>query len=296
VDIGAAAGSFRAMTSRCILSAVAGLGLALAAGSAQAQDVTPSFAGAPAGWTVDRYAPAGFQDVGTFQGVDHTLGITIDSSTDLANRLSAYQSTFYNTQGMGTPINGGGAGSSVTAYLWVPQSWSNPVNGSIRTDMWLVVNDPGAPSADKHAYPIIGFTNNPYTTSSAPAPFVGFRAWDDVNGTWNNLSAPVNFDAWNKLSIAMTTDISGNVHFLYDVNDTQVADILGTGTETTFSSLLMQAYNYNDPSLVTASGLPDGGNPAYTADWATDTPEPASMAALGAGLAGLAAVRRRRKG
>ena len=36
------------------------------AAQARAADIMPSFAGAPSGWTVDRFAPLSFSDVGTY--------------------------------------------------------------------------------------------------------------------------------------------------------------------------------------------------------------------------------------
>jgi len=52
-------------------------------------------------------------------------------------------------------------------------------------------------------------------------------------------------DAWNTLSIA---DLAGN-NFQYSVNGVVQATIAGDPTDTTFSRLLMQAYNFNDPAL-----------------------------------------------
>lgn len=59
------------------VSLLAGAILALAATGARASDLMPSFASTPAGWTVDRYAPASFGNVGAYQGQWNVLGIGI---------------------------------------------------------------------------------------------------------------------------------------------------------------------------------------------------------------------------
>jgi len=98
-------------------------------------DIMPSFANVPAGWSVDRYAPASFTNVGAFQGRNDVLGIQITSTGDLANRPGGYQYTFYNTQGMGHAVTGG-AGSELDADLYIrapgatkPPGLSAPICG-----------------------------------------------------------------------------------------------------------------------------------------------------------------------
>jgi hypothetical protein len=68
---------------RSIAAGILGLVLFQAA-QAHAADVMPSFAGAPAGWTVDRFAPLSFSDVGTYQGKSDVLGIGIGTGATLA--------------------------------------------------------------------------------------------------------------------------------------------------------------------------------------------------------------------
>lgn len=244
--------------------------LVLAAGiSAQAADITPSFAGAPAGWTVDRYAPNSFADIGPFMGASNALGIGISSADQFGNRPSGFNSTFYNTQGRSMAVSGG-VGSSLGAYLWVPASWSDAANGSRRTDLWGVGVD-GINAVTE--YPIVGFTN-----------FGGaarFRGWDTAIGAWTDFTAPVTYDAWNQVSFTFT-----GTTFEYNVNGTLAGTVNSNGNTTDLSRIIMQAYNFGgDPSIVGAT--PND----YTAVWAQGIPEPSTVFLLAFAFAGMVAAR-----
>lgn len=65
------------------------------------------FDNAPTGWSVDRYAPDSFADIGTFAGRNDVLGIGIGPNGNSANRAPGQQGTFYNTQGMSHAAPGG---------------------------------------------------------------------------------------------------------------------------------------------------------------------------------------------
>lgn len=252
----------------CIAGAVS-----LLAGAAHADAIMPDFAGAPAGWTTDRYDPHSFGDIGTQFGRDHVLGIGISSAEGSANRAATgQQGTFYNTQGRQHAV-AGGAGSVLSADLYLPSSWRDVSQGTRRTDMWGVMTDS---TSAVSAYTIIGFTND--------GNGARFRVWDDTD--WHDVAGSFVFGGWNTLSIDFT-----GTSFRYLLNGSQVYEDMSIDGTTGFSATIMQAYNYYDPTLqnVVASD--------YTAYWAdaAAVPEPGTLTLICAGLAGIGVVRRRRK-
>lgn len=244
---------------------------ALVAVAAHADSLMPDFSAVPAGWTTDRYDPSSFSNVGTYQGRSNVLGIGIDSSGNLAARAPAYRSTFYDTQGKGHDVNGA-AGSVLSADLYIPESWRNGSNGSVRTDMWGVMNN----TIGVSDYTIFGFTN--YGGAARLRVFDG----DTVDG-WVDIATAINFNAWTSLAI----DFTGS-SYVYSVNGAAVYTDSTINGSTSFSRTLMQAYNFADPSIVNASALP------YVAHWANaEVPEPGIIALFGLGLLGFAASRRK---
>ena len=254
--------------STCMLTATISLGAIGIASPAAAAEMMPNYATLPTGWTVDRYDPAGFSNVGPFQNRSDVLGIAIDSSGSVANRAPAFASSFYNTQGRGFDLVGG-AGSTLTADLYIPASWGDAVNGSRRTDMWAVMSN----GTSVTSYPIIGFTNY----GGAPR----FRLWDaDAPGGWVDLVNTVSYDDWNTLQIAFTGD-----SFVYSVNWAVAYTDNTVNGSTDMDRVLMQAFNFGDPAI---SGAVVND---YTAHWSV--PEPASVILLLTGLLGMNAVRKR---
>jgi hypothetical protein len=246
--------------------------LLLTSGSTRADNLMPSFSTVPTGWSTDRYAPNSFSNVGTYQGRDNVLGIGISNAQGELNRPAGYQGYFYDTQGDQYQLNMTGP-NSISADLWIPDTWANPSLGNRRTDMWGVMTDGSAVSG----YPIIGFTNYD--------GFVGFRWWDDSLGVWNDLTTvPVNYDAWTTLTIVFTGSA-----YDYLVNWSPVATENSVNGSTGFQATIMQAYNFEDPvNFPTAIGND------YTAYWSDATPEPGSIVLLGSLATFVGIISRRR--
>jgi hypothetical protein len=242
--------------------------------ASNAVELMPDFANIPTGWVTDRYEPASFSNVGPFQGRTDVLGISIDSTGDLANRPPAFQSSFYNTQGRQHAVSGG-AGSTLSADLWIPRTWGNAANGNVRTDMWGVTSG-GGPD-----YPIIGFSN--FGTGAR------FRVWDanTVNG-WVDLATTINYEAWNTLSLEYT-----GASYVFSINGSVVyTDLTTVGTG--LGAVIMQAFNFADPAVSTAATVP------YTAFWdnvvGASVPDAGStLAMFGLAMAGLAGFSSRKR-
>ena len=219
--------------------------------SALAVGVMPNVANVPTGWTTDRYDPAAFVNVGPYNGRPAALGIAIDSTTDLANRSPGFQSTFYNTQGRQFAFSpAAGPGSVVSSDLFIPTSWNNPVNGSVRSDMWVVMQDI---SPAITGWAIIGFTNY----GGSPR----LRVWDGDVG-WVDLGTAINYNAWNRFSVELMPDTSVKFY----VNGSLVFTDFATGSTASFSAVIMQAYNFADPVAAPGAVLTP-----YTAHWANST-------------------------
>lgn len=246
-------------------------------GPLAAAAVMPDFADVPTNWTTDRYEPASFSNVGSYQGRNNVLGISISEAQGYGNR-GGQDSLFYATQGRKSAISGG-AGDSLSADLFVESAWSSEANGTIRTDIWGTMGDGSAITA----YPILGFTNM--------GDSARFRVWD-ADADWIDLGVEVQFGAWNTLSM-----LFDGSDFIFSVNGETAYTDTTTGGTSEFREVIMQAYNvFGDaPDFANANYNPV----AYTAHWANTleasaVPEPGTLALLGIGLFALGARRLRR--
>lgn len=261
------------MTKRFLMFLASLAGLLLGILPAQAALVMPSFDGAPAGWVTDRYDPHSFGDIGTYQGRNDVLGIGITSAEGYGLRSPGFNDTFYNTQGRQHAISGG-AGSVLSAALWIPEEWANTQNGHVRTDMWGVMTD-GTGVSD---YPIIGFTN--YGDGGAR-----LRIWE--GSAWVDLGVAIDYDAWTELSISFTGSA-----YEYRVNGVVRHTDNTIDGSTGFSATIMQAYNFCGDTSIVGANCQD-----YTAHWSntvtSSVPTPASLPLAALALFALGSTARR---
>ncbi len=217
-------------------------------------NVTPPLGGSDPGgnspglWYVDRKAPATFTST-IFNG-QPALDIGVSSSDYSGNTGN---STFYDTQGRKYYLTGAGAGSYVSAQLYIPSAWTGM---QVSPGMWLTAYDTtGNPSG----FPIIGFFSDGAGNSY-------FRVWDDSTG-YVNLATPIDWNAWNTFTINLTA--SG---FEYDINGTDVYTDTGAVGSVSIANVMFESKNYGT---------------SYDAYWstlvtpsATMVPEPGSVAFL----------------
>jgi hypothetical protein len=244
--------------------------VAASAVPATAGPIMPNLGAVPVGWSTDRYNPAVFANVGTFQGRSDVLGIGISTADSLTSRPGGYHSNFYNTQGKQHAVTGG-AGSWLSADLWIPAELGAQGAVSFRSDIWGVMTD----GTDVSDYPIIGFTN--YGGAR-------YRVWDDTG--WHDLLTTVSYDAWTSFGIEFTGSA-----YVYRINGNIVYTDSAIDGSTGFSAVIMQAYNFGDPAIQGAN-VQD-----YTAYWSNPVPDGgATFALFGGALIGLGALRRKFRG
>lgn len=230
---------------RPLLLAISAIALFFA-GPLHSASIMPAFDNTlPAGWDIDRYDPDFFGYAGPFQGRNNVLEIRIDESDNQANRPPGFSSSFYNTQGRqyGIDHTTAGAGSILSADLWIPSSWSDELTyGTRRTDMWGIMTD-GSSVVD---YPIIGFTNEGNTPR--------FRIWDATS--WVDLLVLPVYDTWNSFAMLFT-----GTSFEYYVNQQLVYIDQTTAGALGYQGIIMQGSVY------------DQGRGNYQIYWSNSLPQ-----------------------
>ncbi len=252
--------------------------------AAAAQMVQDTFDSINPAWITDRYEPAAFESVPdpTPRNLGNVLHLGISNADSAANRPASFSSTFYNTQGRQQNMTQAtGPNWSVSADVYIDNSWNPALGNSRRTDLWTRDSNPVEGNSN---YPIVGFAvfdvNDPFDdvpNNTQDFQFVA-RAWDSNVG-WHNLSTAAfnGFDSWNNLRIEATGtsfDYYLNNTFLY--SDFTVSQ---PGSED-LKRFFIQGYNY---------GL---GNYDLYWDNLTVVPSPAALSLLS--LSTLSLIRRKR--
>ncbi len=189
----------------------------------------PSFASAPEGWTLNRYAPAGFAPPSpTVYGRSSELQIQINQAQGYSNRPAAEQSQYYGFQGYSYPLSGSGTGDFISADIYIPSALGNSGAGNAASYMWAI----GSNGDSQTDYAIIGFTNS-----------VGhgeFTVWDDGTESWTDLSTPVIYNSWNTLSVVFT-----GTTFDYYVNGVKVYSMMNNYGSSMLGATIMDAVNFS---------------------------------------------------
>jgi hypothetical protein len=191
-------------------------------------------------WYVDRYAPAAFESF-EFNG-EMVLRIAIDGVNDGADNRGAESDTFFNTQGRKFDLPLGTY--ALSGELYFPADWAG-VDSRRRSDLWATAVDS---SNAISFYPIAGIVN----TDGTPV----IRYWDSNSG-WINTTITPAADSWYKFGLLL----EGADLVIY-VNDSEVGR-LDSNESVALQNVILQAYNFNDPSL----GDEEQSSDSYDAYW-----------------------------
>lgn len=230
-------------------------------------------------WITDRYEPAAWAPGTSFMG-DNRLKISVDSTTDSANRPGGQQGTFYNTQGRQRAVSLT-PNWKLRGQVYVDASFLDGTSRR-RTDLWARTGAIGTETGA--VYGIFGVRQfDPADAYAGTNMNSKWRVFDaDVAGGWVELADTVT-TGWHNL------EISGQGTKLeYRLNGALVyTDMTVNASLPNLTTAFVQAFNFS----------PTGGNSndAYSVYWdnVEAVPEPATLVALGAGA--LALIRRRRK-
>lgn len=202
-------------------------------------------------WYVDRYAPAAFESF-DFNG-ENVLRVAIDGVNDGAANRGGQSSTFYNTQGR--KINQQGLGVTIVkGDLYIPADWETKHR---RSDLWATAYN----SSDAISfYPIIGFRNPDGNT-----PMLSY--YHGGTGEWIEVGPPSEYDRWYSFEVELDSS-----ELVYRIDGVDVGR-LDSNNSTYFGNIIVQAYNFNDSTLIDG-GYDNSADNSYDVYWdniATET-------------------------
>lgn len=236
-----------------LLRSVSGLALALSVGTALlAASALPDASAAHAAgtgvivnatpvstdvadWTVDR-APAGFENVGAYEGRENVLRLSIDPAAHSDNEFRNHQGMKQNLEGM--DLQAGNA--FLRGDMWIPadDKWASGTEEDyVNTGIWA--STMSAADNEITSFPILHFTNQ--------GDVGHLRAWDPVEGEWIDLpdtAGLVKAGDWNRFDIRIHPE-SGTFEYLFNGESVWSRD-MPEGLETDFSrfkEVFLQGYN-----------------------------------------------------
>ncbi len=248
----------------CALAFGTGGSIAFAASiTTQTFDTDPVLSDTPAPgvWYTDRYKPAGFSSE-SFDG-DQRLRLQLSEDDGAVDRPSAFNSSFYNTQGRKFDTPGA---TMLSIDMYIDQSFASDP-GRIG-GLWGTAVDAGNVIS---AYPIVEFIGG------------GFSVWDGA--AFQAIGTPTGFsyDSWINIGVNLDTSTDMFTVFAGDASLT-----FGASGSKSFSNAILQGINTNDG--INRDIYFDN----FVASAPSPVPVPASLPILLSGLAIFGVVRRRR--
>jgi hypothetical protein len=221
--------------------------------TAQAATVIDTFDSISSNWTTDRYDPAVFQSV-YFDG-DNRLETGVSAAD-----FNPHGASFYNWQGKSLLLPADTMGCSV--QLYVSSDW---LTSQRKASLWL---NGWNGVTDQLAWPIMALESD-----GSGSAF--WTCWNDISGTWTNVSLPSGFafDAWHNMKLVLDNGNAG----MYADGELLYTDTAVNPAVTSFKNVILQTRNFG----ATYSGV-------YW-DNLTVVPEPGSLVLLATACLGLLA-------
>lgn len=179
-----------------------------------------------ANWVTDRAVPSGGYESVTFDGRSDVLEVRVDST----NRSE--EGSFRYTEGLLRQVD---AKDAVKIDLFVDPDW---LTKDVRAGFWGADHDDAGARTDY--FPIIEFT------TAGEGDFTGWRVWDGVAGTWQNLPG-VDFTPgqWATLEIFFN---ESEGRFDLSIGGTYATSTPAAGTTTNVGEVIVNSYNYGPGS------------------------------------------------